>query len=239
MQLLEERDTKIRKRENGPSCEVLGHEPDQHGRRHLAPLDNAQVNEPGHNSSRMSQGHARQIGEGGQGQLFGRASERAQDPSLRVGDQRLERSAEVHSRSLPLIDERILTSMSGSTNGNGKHRVTSLRAVDEAGNGGCSFGLLARHRARWIGAPLPSVNTRPRLFSRRDPSSNRSASAAIFGGRTERRVVHAVELVPVSGPLHPTVSRRSAPTTATDGQPHGHAGAYATTRRAISTMRSA
>lgn len=46
--------TKIRERENSLRREVLGNEPDQHRRRHLAPLDDAQVDEPWHDSGDVS-----------------------------------------------------------------------------------------------------------------------------------------------------------------------------------------
>ena len=88
--------TQIRKHENSPRREVLGHEPHQHRGWHLAPLHDAQFDEPGDDPSHVRQGHARQFGEGGQAEFLGRASERGEDPTLRVGDHRLDRLPEVH-----------------------------------------------------------------------------------------------------------------------------------------------
>jgi hypothetical protein len=103
---------KIVERQKRSSREVVGHEPYEDGRRNLSPLDDSEFYEPRHDTSYVCQGHARQIGERGQRQLFGGANEHAENPALRVRDQRLDRPVEVHPQTISLIDEINLSSMS-------------------------------------------------------------------------------------------------------------------------------
>ena len=78
------------------AARLSGTEPHEDGRRYFSPLDDPEFDEPRNDTSDMCQGHARQIGERGQRQLFGGASEHPEDAALRVRNDRLDGSLEVH-----------------------------------------------------------------------------------------------------------------------------------------------
>jgi len=105
--------SKIGEREKQSGRKVFRHEPHEDRGRHLSPLNDAELHKPRDDTGSVGQGHAREIGERGERQFVGGASERPEDPALCVRYKHLNRPAKVHYVSVSLIDERFVSSMRG------------------------------------------------------------------------------------------------------------------------------
>ena len=98
--------------QEGPSGNVVGHEPKQHGRRDVASSDEAEFNQSGHDPGGLGEAHSGEAGDRPQIELGGRPDEHGEYAALGSRDQRLKGSGEVHPPTLSLIYGTIVSFLS-------------------------------------------------------------------------------------------------------------------------------